>query len=72
MHLTRKEKVVMDYLKSILDESVDTIAYSEMKSDLNIDSKQLRGVLSSLSKKNLITHHYNNDAKMTFIGLGDS
>lgn len=71
MHLTENEKVVLSYLKSTLDESDDIIAYSELKSALDIQSKQLRGVISSLLKKKVITHDYYEDAKMTFVGLRD-
>ena len=68
MNLTENEKTVMAYLQDTLDEQMDTIAYSEMASDLSIDSKQLRGVLASLLKKKLITHDYQKDAGVSFIG----
>lgn len=69
MDLTEKEKMVLDYLTNVLDDDIESVAYSEMESDLTIDSKVLRGVISSLVKKKMITHDFEKDADVSFIGI---
>ena len=68
-NLTEKERIVMNFLKENLDDDILSIAYSEMESSIEIGTKQLRGVIASLLKKKMITHDYESDVKMSFIGL---
>lgn len=69
LNLTENEGIVLGFLKENIDDNCPTVAYSEIVSSLNIESKQLRGVIASLLKKQLITHDYEHDAQMSFVGL---
>ena len=55
MNLTELEKKVYDYIKRNTDiESVECVDINDLVSGLNESAKVLRGVISSLVKKNLI------------------
>lgn len=67
MHLTEKEKIVYDFLKREISNDYPAIPYVEMLDNLKMDSKVLRGVLSSLTKKKLVVSDFQKDAAMSFI-----
>lgn len=71
MNLTTNELKVLNYIKSVVDEDSPTIAFSEIASALNINSKVLRGIVSNLLQKKQITIDYENDAEVSFIGIRD-
>lgn len=68
MNLTSNEQKVLEYIKQSLD-GMSSVPYIEIVDGLNMESRRLRGIVSSLVKKNVIRSIENKDAGMTFIEL---